>query len=128
MMSGIAEIQEAILALQDNDYAQLRQWFGELDWEKWDREIEADSEAEGWAPSLQKPWKRKRTEPFKSFRCTGQRPVSGDILSNFLTRFNELLDRIFLYSRQVRGTHPSISGRSAISGLYEWGLATGLLR
>ena len=45
MMSGIAEIQEAILALQDNDYAQLRQWFGELDWEKWDREIEPDSEA-----------------------------------------------------------------------------------
>ena len=45
MMSGIAEIQEAILALQDNDYVQLRQWFGELDWEKWDREIEADSEA-----------------------------------------------------------------------------------
>ena len=45
MMSGIAEIQEAILALQDNDYAQLRQWFSELDWEKWDREIEADSEA-----------------------------------------------------------------------------------
>jgi hypothetical protein len=45
MMSGIAEIQEAILALQDNDYAQLRQWFSELDWEKWDREIESDSEA-----------------------------------------------------------------------------------
>ena len=45
MMSDIAEIQEAILALPDNDYAQLRQWFSELDWEKWDREIEADSEA-----------------------------------------------------------------------------------
>ena len=45
MMSGIAEIQEAILALHDNDYAQLRQWFSELDWEKWDREIEEDSGA-----------------------------------------------------------------------------------
>ncbi len=42
-MSRIAEIQQAILALPKTDYLQLRQWFGELDWENWDRRIEVDS-------------------------------------------------------------------------------------
>ena len=27
------------------DYLQFRQWFNELDWAKWDRQIEADSES-----------------------------------------------------------------------------------
>ena len=44
-MSSIAEIQKAILALPEEDYLQLRRWFTELDWEKWDSEIESDSEA-----------------------------------------------------------------------------------
>ena len=44
-MTSIAEIQEAILSLPSEEYVQLRQWFTELDWETWDREIEADLEA-----------------------------------------------------------------------------------
>ena len=44
-MSSIAEIQEAILSLPSEEYVQLRQSFTELDWEMWDREIEADLEA-----------------------------------------------------------------------------------
>ena len=44
-MTSIAEIQEAILSLPSEEYVQLRQWFTELDWEMWDREIEADLEA-----------------------------------------------------------------------------------
>jgi hypothetical protein len=43
-MSNITEIQQAILALSKADYLQLRHWFSELDWEKWDEQIEADSE------------------------------------------------------------------------------------
>ncbi len=43
-MSTIPEIQQAILALPQDDYVRLRQWFGELDWGKWDDQIEADSE------------------------------------------------------------------------------------
>ncbi len=39
------KIQQEILALPEAEYKQLRQWFSELDWEKWDQEIEADSEA-----------------------------------------------------------------------------------
>ena len=44
-MSAITEIQRAILALPEADYVQLREWFSELDWKKWDEQIEADSQA-----------------------------------------------------------------------------------
>ena len=43
-MSSVTEIQQAILSLPEADYLQLRHWFNELDWEKWNRQIEADSE------------------------------------------------------------------------------------
>jgi hypothetical protein len=42
-MPTVTEIQQAILALSEADYAKFRKWFTELDWERWDREIEADS-------------------------------------------------------------------------------------
>jgi hypothetical protein len=44
-MSAIAEIQLAIMALPESEYLELRKWFAGLDWEQWDREIEADSQA-----------------------------------------------------------------------------------
>ena len=44
-MSSITKIQQAILSLPKADYLQLRHWFNELDWEKWDRQIEEDSES-----------------------------------------------------------------------------------
>ncbi len=47
-MSNITEIQQAILALPEADYLQFRRWFNELDWAKWDRPIEADSENGKW--------------------------------------------------------------------------------
>ena len=42
-MSKVDEIKGAIEALPDKDYVQLRRWFSERDWQKWDRQIEADS-------------------------------------------------------------------------------------
>ncbi len=44
-MTNIAKIQKEILALSEADYRQLRQWFSELDWDEWDRQIEDDSNA-----------------------------------------------------------------------------------
>jgi hypothetical protein len=44
-MNTLSEIQQAVLALPEADYAKFRNWFTETDWEKWDREIESDSEA-----------------------------------------------------------------------------------
>lgn len=44
-MTRIAKIQEEILALSETDYLQLKQWFDELKWDKWDQQIEEDSNA-----------------------------------------------------------------------------------
>jgi hypothetical protein len=43
-MESVADIQKAILSLPETEYVQLRQWFNELDSERWDRQIEEDSE------------------------------------------------------------------------------------
>ena len=43
-MSTLAEIQQAILVLPEAEQAQLREWFSELDWKRWDKQIEADAD------------------------------------------------------------------------------------
>ena len=44
-MSNVEAIKKAIETLPDEDYAQLRKWFSEKDWRKWDKRIAADSRA-----------------------------------------------------------------------------------
>ncbi len=44
MTTNIEEIQQAIMSLPRADYARLKRWVDEYDWEQWDRQIEADSE------------------------------------------------------------------------------------
>lgn len=42
-VARVKEIQVAIESLPHQEYRYLRKWFSEKDWEKWDRQIEADS-------------------------------------------------------------------------------------
>ncbi len=42
-MVKVDEIKSAIEGLPEEEFAKLRQWFSEKDWQKWDRQIEADS-------------------------------------------------------------------------------------
>ena len=42
---SIADIQEAILDLPETEFTELRKWLSDLDWMRWDKQIEADSEA-----------------------------------------------------------------------------------
>ena len=44
-MTEVNEIKDAIRSLPEEDFARLRHWFSEKDWEKWDEEIETDSQA-----------------------------------------------------------------------------------
>ncbi len=44
-MIKIQEIQAAIESLPKEEYARLREWFIERDWEEWDKQIEVDSRA-----------------------------------------------------------------------------------
>ncbi len=41
----LTDIRRAILDRPEAEYAELRKWFSEVDWERWDQQIEADSEA-----------------------------------------------------------------------------------
>ena len=42
---SVVEIREAIRVLPETEYLQLQMWMSELDWKRWDGQIEADSEA-----------------------------------------------------------------------------------
>ncbi len=42
-MTQVETIQAAIESLSSADYAVLRAWFQERDWQAWDRQIEKDS-------------------------------------------------------------------------------------
>ena len=46
-MSSVEDIQTAIQSLEPGEYARLRRWFSERDWEEWDRQIERDSASGG---------------------------------------------------------------------------------
>ncbi len=43
-MSKVEKILCSIESLSEEEYTQLREWFSERDWEKWDRQIDVDSE------------------------------------------------------------------------------------
>jgi len=45
-MARIETIKKAIEALPEDDYVQLRRWFSEKDWLRWDRQIKKDSATE----------------------------------------------------------------------------------
>lgn len=42
-MTKIEELETVITRLPEDEYRQLRRWFLETDWERWDREIQEDS-------------------------------------------------------------------------------------
>ena len=43
-MSNLEQIEAAILSLPSSEFEQLRLWFLELDYERWDKQIEQDIE------------------------------------------------------------------------------------
>lgn len=45
VMSKVEKIQSAIESLSPEEYARLRQWFSEKDWEQWDEQIEEDAKS-----------------------------------------------------------------------------------
>ncbi len=44
-MTTVVEIQRAIEELTESDYAALREWLLERDWDEWDEELEEDVRA-----------------------------------------------------------------------------------
>ena len=44
-MSKVDELKIEIERLHEEEFTELVRWLSEKDWERWDKEIEADSEA-----------------------------------------------------------------------------------
>jgi len=44
-MSKIDQLKAEIESLPSEEFAEIVRWLSEKDWEKWDKEIEADSES-----------------------------------------------------------------------------------
>jgi hypothetical protein len=44
-MTRLEQVETAVESLSQEEYGRFRDWFLERDWERWDREIEADSAA-----------------------------------------------------------------------------------
>lgn len=44
-MANLEALERVIANLQEEDYRQFRRWFLERDWERWDRQIIADTRA-----------------------------------------------------------------------------------
>ena len=44
-MTTVSELQKAILALSESEYAELRHWMVDEDWERWEREFDEDVKA-----------------------------------------------------------------------------------
>ena len=47
-MTGVAEIKQAILELNETDYVELRRWFSELDWESGMKNLKRMWQPVGW--------------------------------------------------------------------------------
>ena len=43
MITEVKELELAVAALPEDAYKEFRNWFFEIDWEKWDHQIESDS-------------------------------------------------------------------------------------
>lgn len=44
-MTRLEEVEKVISSLSEKEYREFRRWFLERDWEKWDRQIQENSEA-----------------------------------------------------------------------------------
>ena len=44
-MTNVTELQQAILGLSEAEYAELRRWLLDEDWERWEREFDEDVRA-----------------------------------------------------------------------------------
>lgn len=44
-MAHVKDIQADIEALSEKEFVQLREWFAEKDWERWDAQLDRDAEA-----------------------------------------------------------------------------------
>jgi hypothetical protein len=65
-MTRIEKLKTAVRSLPEDEYRQFRHWFLDNDWEKWDREIEADSRSGKLAFLMQEAAEAKKNNQLKN--------------------------------------------------------------
>jgi hypothetical protein len=60
-MSKVEELKQEIESLSGEEFAEVYRWLSEKDWERWDKEIEADSQS-GRLEFLLREAKREKSE------------------------------------------------------------------
>ncbi len=45
MMTRLEQIEKSVASLSDEELKSFAEWFDELRWQRWDRQIEADTKA-----------------------------------------------------------------------------------
>ena len=76
-MTRLEELALAIESLPESEYSQFRRWFLERDWEKWDRQIEADSTSGKLNFLVEEARDAKAKRILTDLRCIGLRNSSG---------------------------------------------------
>ena len=66
-MARVDDIKTAIESLPEEEFAELREWLSEKDWEKWDRQIEKDSESGKLDFLIEEALEEKRMGKLKDF-------------------------------------------------------------
>jgi hypothetical protein len=71
-MSKVDELKTEIGRVPEEDFTELVKWLSEKDWERWDEEIEADSEAENWTSWYVRHSRQKQRELSRTCEADNQ--------------------------------------------------------
>jgi hypothetical protein len=79
-MMKLEHLQLEIDALADDEFAQLRRWIADRDWERWDEQLEADAELGKLDFLFDEASQAIERVACVSFRCIAQRRDDYDRL------------------------------------------------
>lgn len=72
-MSKVDELKTEIERLSQEEFAELVRWLSEKDWERWDKQIEADSESGKLDFLMREALEEKAKRTLKDLRSIAQR-------------------------------------------------------
>jgi hypothetical protein len=123
-MSKVDELKSEIERLPKDEFTELVRWLSEKDWERWDKEIEADSEAGKLDFLVREAVDAKAKGTLKDLWNIAQQPVSGLASRVSHKLFSEWLDETSTFWKKTLHILRYTSKRSASFGLWELGLIT----
>lgn len=115
-MSKVDELKIEIERLPEEEFTELVRWLSEKDWERWDKQIEADSGAGKLDFLIREALDAKAKRTLKDLCSTAQRAAFGFAMRACPNLFSKLPDETLIFSREIRGTLQFTSKRLASFG------------